>query len=100
MASDEASTDLTSLRGRLRYARGLAELTGRELDALAGITKGHSSVIEYRDSSVSAEVALKLARALGVDPAWLIDGSGPLPKKRSVTMAVRRLKSTGTDGEG
>ena len=97
MVTDDASTELTSLRGRLRYARRLAEITGRELDALAGIGPGHSSVIEYRNSSISADVALKLARALGVDPAWLIDGSGPLPKKRSVTMTVRRLKATGTD---
>ena len=60
---------------RLRWARERRGLNHAELDEVADLSCGHSAKIErgHREDP-SAGTASKLARALGVDVAWLING--------------------------
>lgn len=56
------------------------ELTAKMLAAKAGISVNTLNMyIGYREATPSAEVAVKLARALGVTVEYLIDGATPRP---------------------
>lgn len=71
-----------SLSTRLRFARICKGLSASALDAAAGISRGHTRQIESgRKPNPEAVTASKLARALGVDLAWLVDGTGEPPRK-------------------
>lgn len=74
---------------RLRKARGLVDLSARELDRLAGLAEGHTSLIENGTrAAVEAKTAQALARVLGISLDWLIAGLGKMPSERTVRSAV------------
>lgn len=76
---------MQTLAERLRWARGIAGLSARDLDELANLTAGHTSSIEAgRRANPSAETGRALARALGVSLDWLVDGTGAEPSERKL----------------
>jgi transcriptional regulator with XRE-family HTH domain len=71
-----------TLAARLKMARKLKGFTKSGLDARAGLTRGHTRQIEAGlKPNPEAGTASKLARALEIDLAWLIDGVGSAPSK-------------------
>lgn len=62
---------------RLKKARKHAKLSQEELANAIGVTQGLISKIERGDQEESAYV-VKIARACGVRPEWLDDGSGEM----------------------
>lgn len=88
---------------RIHEARVRGGITARELDRLAGITAGHTSLIESGYvRNVSAETAARIARVLGASLDWLLLGRGRAPSERIVKAAIEAARtpdsSTGTDG--
>lgn len=86
-------------------ARGLGELSARELDRLAGLREGHTALIEAGTRpNVEAKTAARLAGVLGLDLNWFLTGVGREPSKRAVGVAVEASRAsyaggrTGTDG--
>lgn len=76
---------MNTLAERLQWARGLTELSARDLDKLANLTPGHTTAIEVgRRASPSAETARAIARALGVSLDWLVDGNGMAPSEQQL----------------
>jgi transcriptional regulator with XRE-family HTH domain len=73
---------MQTLAQRLRRARKAAGLSARRLDALAGLTPCHTSLIEsgLRENPKATTVAA-LAKALGVSLDWLVSGRGPPPTR-------------------
>jgi transcriptional regulator with XRE-family HTH domain len=74
-----------------------------DLDALAGLTRGHISAIESgHRTSIEARTAQRIADALGVSLDWLVSGRGETPTQADVKRAVTKarksvaLKPTGT----
>lgn len=66
---------MKTLADRLRWAREKQGYSCAGLDEMADLSCGHTALIESgKRESPSAETASKLAHALGVDVAWLIDG--------------------------
>lgn len=81
MAKDEAP-DLSTLPGRVRYARTLRGLSTRELGASAGLSHATISSLENDASGDGVRVGTvrELARVLEVRPEWLAFGLGPRPR--------------------
>lgn len=66
---------MQDLASRLRSARKSAHLRPVELDAKAGLTKGHTGLVETRRRrQPSIETVRLLAKALGVSICWLATG--------------------------
>jgi transcriptional regulator with XRE-family HTH domain len=66
-----------TLSSRLRQARKTKGLSASSLDAVAGLTRGHTWQIETgRKPRIELETASKLASALGVSIDWLVRGEG------------------------
>ena len=74
----------TPLGTRLSYARMLLGISAKKLDVLAGITVGHTAMIESGHVSENLKVATatKLAKALGTTLEWLVSGTGQGPKAK------------------
>lgn len=73
---------MNSLPERLKYALILREMSQAELARKAGVTRAAiSNVANGISKNFSADVALKVARALSVDPYWLILGEGKAIKE-------------------
>lgn len=71
--------DLRTVGGRLRSRRLALKLTQMQLSAKAGIGQSAISSIEGGDTKwLRGPTLLKLALALDVEPAWLLDGAGPM----------------------
>lgn len=68
-----------SVASRIRTARDKQGLGARELDRLAGLKQGHTTIIESRDGDIETETAAKIAKALGVSLEWLVTGVGDGP---------------------
>lgn len=70
----------TSLGGRLRAVRLAAGLSQQALAEKAGLVQGTVSMLESgtRAKETSADVLLRLAKALAVRPQWLLWGKGPM----------------------
>ena len=64
-----------NLGGRLRQARERRGLTQEQLAVLAHTNQANISALESRDSK-KAELLFEFAEALGVNPRWLLTGSG------------------------
>lgn len=68
------------------------DLSGRELDRLAGLTEGHVSLIEAGTAGtangIKTRTASALASVLGVSLDWLIDGDGDDPSVEAVRASV------------
>lgn len=71
--------DGSTLSGRLAFAReAAAELSARELSALAGLSNAVvTRLVRENRPRPSAFTVSALARVLGVEVAWLVDGSQP-----------------------
>lgn len=71
--------DGSTLSGRLAFARAAAvELSARELSALAGLSNAVVTRQERENRPrPSASTVSSLARVLGVEFAWLHEGTGP-----------------------
>ncbi|WP_251450696.1 helix-turn-helix domain-containing protein [Parasutterella muris] len=68
---------MNTVAERLAYALAIRGLSQSELARRAGITRGTiSNVMKGVAKTFTAEVALKVARALDVDPYWLVLGEG------------------------
>ena len=81
---------MLTLSDRLRWARGLTELSAKQLARLAGLHETHVTLIERgHRTALRASTISKLAGALGVRESWLWGGSGRLPSERSIRAAVR-----------
>lgn len=83
---------------RLRIARERRNISARELDRLARLTEGHTSVIESRKVGVSAATAVSLAGILGVSVEWLVKGESRTdiphdPEWRDAEKPARRRRS-------
>jgi transcriptional regulator with XRE-family HTH domain len=75
--------------GRIKQARCLAKIAARELDRLAGITEGHTSLIESGHvADATSQTLVKIARVLGVSLDWLVSGFGDGPTTDTVIAAV------------
>lgn len=67
--------DITTVGGRLRYARKLRQLNQHQLAKLAGIKQPSVSEIETGETKeISGPVLIALSKALRVRPEWLILG--------------------------
>ena len=79
---------------RIALARSLAGIPRSDLDALAGLGRGHVSMIETgRRPNLEAKTAVALASVLGVTTDWLLTGEGKAPTKRAVHAAVERARA-------
>lgn len=79
--------DLTTVAGRLRFARELHPISSRELGIAAGLSTGAVSAIETApDGGGRAGVATveALAKVLNVHPSWLAFGLGVPPTRDSI----------------
>lgn len=66
---------MNTLAERLRWARERNGLMRNALDEKAGLSEGHTALIERGErENPSADTASKLAKALGVDLGWLVNG--------------------------
>lgn len=82
---------------RLVALRKAAGVGNRELDRLAGITEGHSWLIEHRKkpattNNLSANTLAKLADALGCSLDYLASGKGEPPTDDEIAAAVGRCR--------
>ena len=70
----------TTIAERVRWLREQTGMSARAIDGLAGLTPGHTALLEGgHRSDPSAATLTKLARALGVSLDWLSDGQGAPP---------------------
>jgi transcriptional regulator with XRE-family HTH domain len=67
---------------RLALARSVAGLSSHDLDRLAGLAEGHTSLLENGKRKPAGETAAKLAKALGCSTDWLLCniGNGPVSR--------------------
>lgn len=85
-----------SVGKRLRYAREASGLSPKELEAMAGMSRGHINQIESEQKGLGAISALKIRCVLGVSLDWLLAGSGSRPSRKS----IRRAFEAARDGVG
>ena len=79
---------MKTLAERLEYALILREITQSELARRAGVSRGTiSNVMKGVAKNFNAEISLKVAKALEVDPYWLILGEGK-PIKETIQMGL------------
>lgn len=84
---NENEVDLSTLAGRLRYARVLSGVSARGLSLLARLSPSHVSLIEA-GRGITSVVAGKLTAVLGVSADWLEHGRGEAPSVDVVQAAV------------
>lgn len=79
----------SSVGVRLQELREAAELPAREVDRLADIREGHTSLIETGVvKDVRGTTLSKLAKTFGASLHWLIDGEGEPPTDRTMRVAL------------
>lgn len=91
----------SSLGERLRFARKLADISARSLDALAGSAEGYAALIESGERlNVGSRFLEGYCRVLGLSLDWLVLGHGELPIEKHVRDAVScaTAAKTGTEG--
>jgi hypothetical protein len=71
----------------------MAGMAARELDRLADITEGHTSLLESVVENVSAQTLAKVSKVLGVSIDWLVTGEGKEPSERAVKAAVEAARA-------
>jgi transcriptional regulator with XRE-family HTH domain len=71
------SEERDALGSRIRAAREAAGLSCHELADSLCISRSYVNHLELgKRDSPSADIALKMAEKLGVDPSWLLYGTG------------------------
>jgi transcriptional regulator with XRE-family HTH domain len=95
-----ATVVIVTVSERLRESRERHGLSAKALDVKAGLTKGHTSLIESgRRTKLAAETAQKLAVALGVSLDWLLGGEMFEARESAVNVADSDPEPpTGTEG--
>lgn len=79
---------------RIRSLRLSADMSLRELDALAGLHAGHTRQIENgTGKKVAADTLKKIRAVFGVSFAWLLEGEGPQPNARKVADSVASARA-------
>ena len=77
MAKKKPELDEDSLGQRLRRVRKALGYTAADVDVLAGLTSGHTKVLEWRSSKNPSPITVEsVARALRVNANWLMYGLG------------------------
>lgn len=93
---------LSSLAERIAWARSVANLPGKELEALAGIGETNVHYIEQQGRVPNGNMLSRIARVLNVSVDWLLDGTGEEPTIDGIAVSVararQRARPTGTDG--
>ena len=89
LESAEGGAGYVGLAERLRAARMARGLAKQPLDELADVAKGTVANTEAGRSQPRVDTAEKLAKILGVSPAWLAFGEGPQPLKPSGESSAR-----------
>lgn len=86
---------MSDFSARLREARELvSDLSARGLDELAGLTHGHTWMIESgQRGEPELKTAAKLAKTLGVSLDWLAFGTGEAPTEELVRHAVDKARA-------
>lgn len=75
---------------RLRWARQIAGISARELDRLAGLAEGHSSLLEAgKKKDMETRTATRIAEVLGLSLDWFVRGKGPLPTSSEIAAAYQ-----------
>lgn len=85
----------SSLAERVRYLRTLVpDLTQHQLDAIAGLHRGHVWQIEEGNRDNLTDKTLGgLKRVFGVSRDWLADGDGDWPDEDEVRACVGRARA-------
>jgi len=74
---------------RIVRLREFADISGREVARLAGISETHINQLESQSpDAVSARTLQRIAHVFGVPLDWLYTGAGKSPTKASVRRAV------------
>lgn len=87
----EPHPDLIGINGRLieamSKANGGTGITGKELSEASGVEESGITRIRKGDAlvGVTADTVLRLARALGVSPSFLLAGERPEPRTLTET---------------
>lgn len=83
MTATTDAPDLTTLPGRVKYARTLRGLTSRDLGKAAGLSHATISALENsaEGDGVRVGTVRELARVLDVRAEWLAFGIGATPKE-------------------
>jgi transcriptional regulator with XRE-family HTH domain len=94
---------MSSLGFRLTLAMNKARISGKALSEMVNVTPGAISHWKRgRNTNISADVALRLSKALNVSPDWLLKGKGvppqavvvPLPQTLSIQIPVYKVTTT------
>lgn len=87
-ASADATPDLATFGGRIRYARTKCRMSQRQLAQQFDLTQGSTSLWERNESQPRLEFLPKLCSILGITLQWLLVGDGPLPEFRLFAKVV------------
>ncbi len=88
----KTKTSLETLSSRVQHARGLRGLSARALSVKASLAQALVGQIERNEASdPHGTTIVAIAKALDVDPAWLLTGAGTPPVEEKPTR-----KKTGT----
>ena len=87
-----------TIAARIKRARAVRGFSARELSRRAGLNPGHVAVLESRaNGRIWPQTVTAIAKALGVDSAWLLFGKGNPPEPLPATRAKRApAKGKGT----
>lgn len=77
---------------RLKWARGESGLSQRQLAKIAGVSSAYVANVERGLFGIGSNRALRIAETLGVDPSWLLAGSGAEPKPQTIKRAASRAE--------
>lgn len=91
VAQGEGPLRCAELAERVREVRDALGLSAREVDRRAGIAESGTRYLQQGGMPTIATLEY-IARALGVSPAWLAFGIGPmeLPRRRATSSGVDR----------
>lgn len=79
-----------TIAARIKQARAIRGFSARELSRRAGLNVGHVAVLESRaNGRIWPQTVTAIAKALGVDSAWLLFGKGDPPAPVPATRAKR-----------
>lgn len=83
---------MDTIAERLTWARKEAGVSQRQLAKLAGVSSAYVSSVERGLFGLGSRRGLKLAETLGVDPSWLLLGTGKEPTPRKIRRAAREAE--------
>lgn len=78
---------MTELKNRIQSAMDYAQINGKELSILTGLTT--AAISQYKTGKIltlNAMVAQKIADALGVNVEWLVTGEGNMIKPNIISL--------------